>query len=364
MMLSWPLLLSLSLCLAATSPLQGQTEQPEMAIGELETLRSQRNAIERSFLTDPQTAVDEAVSCAEQLVAVAQKHKGASRYVGEHGGAVSLLVAAAEVSRIRLHDPNKAITLYRRAAELTARERAGASNAFDEQIADIQYFDLHDGKAAAATLRALRPLYAEPRSRDDEMYAAVCWKLRWIDAELAFLERGERFSGALTSDEVTGALMTLYYGAGGLEHVLDPSLTSSAAPSDPSLDLSRGAEALEPSPEQIEAALSRLPPARAVFFGTYLFAMQMSESALRSWLSRNDPAGFISASLLTIAAILDAHQASGDEPTERSGFDVLVRRSSGEPTSLALLARDYAETHSIPTMDSERRSIDSSNTSP
>jgi hypothetical protein len=93
------------------------------------------------------------------------------------------------------------------------------------------------------------------------------------------------------------------------------------------------------------AALAALPPSPGTFVRTWSFATYLPPDAARAWLARNDPPGFRTASLLTLAAILD-RQATG-EPHILSN---LVRSDfgRGKPTGFALLAREYTKTHRIP----------------
>ena len=228
-----------------------------------------------------------------------------------------------------MHDPRKAIELYRRAAELHGRDTPpGSPLVMNEEIADIQQFDLHDNAAAAATLDALRSLSATFSSRD-ELAAWYAWKNRWLDAEAKYLRTGKRFTGPLSPEQASGIVAQLYYGgAGALDFEISPGLN----PYEPT----------QLTPQEIEKRLAALPASHGMFQLTWIFATQLpTATAARKWLERNDPGGFWMESLLTIAEAAD--RRAGTKTDSSDPIAMLVRTRDGRPTGFALLARERAK---------------------
>lgn len=251
--------------------------------------------------------------------------------------AVQLLARAASAARFVVKNPRQAIDIYGRANALHKTEFPQAGGyAYAEEIADIQQFDLNDRAAAAATLEELRKLYATSPA-GGESAAWFVWKAKWLDAEIAWLRSGKKFDGAIDATAMTGFIPQIYYGAGTVAMVagtLDPAIN----PFDPR----------EVPPEELEKKLSAIAPSHSTFLWTWMFAIRLpTTAAVRHWLERNDPAGYWSASMLTLAAVAERDL----EPDANPQFNVvaaLIRSEEGKPTALALLAREYAKTHKLP----------------
>lgn len=301
---------------------------------EVRAHRAARAQVEMLRQTDPQAYVDASIAWIEKLHAIGERHRTISQSAGVRGNAVSEMMKLAAFVRSKMRQPRLAIDLYRRAAKMQQALYGGEKPiAMNDWIADIEQFDLGDRKAAAAHLRELLVL---PRSESGEFADYNRWTKRWLEAEIAFLEEGRVFDGSLSANELAGFAMHLFYGAGGeitngepIDRALNPF-------SPPSL-----------APAEMDKALEPFPPSHSNFLRHCLFAVQMSPGALRTWLVRNDPAGFWRASFLSFGAIADRRPVAARG--EGGSFHVmLVRKTDGSPTALALLAREYAKTHVIP----------------
>jgi hypothetical protein len=209
-----------------------------------------------------------------------------------------------------------------------------------EQIADIYEFDLKDRAAAAATLRQLRDAVARmPRQSHADYAAWDGWRKKWLDAEIVFLENGRRFDGSLTVADLAAFQQQIFFGAG-------------AATTNGEADVAFN---IYNVPERLPAAtrdkLLRLPGSRATFLRTWLYAVRLESAAdARTWIERNDPAGFWAASMLMLAAVTDRAIGKGAGDTKHDIGAMIVRSPSGQVTGMALVAREYAKTHALPVL--------------
>lgn len=121
--------------------------------------------------------------------------------------------------------------------------------------------------------------------------------------------------------------------------------TVASVPLDPALNVY---EQTSLPPAEIEKKLAALPPSHSTFLQTWLFANKLpSPAAAQKWLTRNDPAGYWTASLLTLAAVAERDLDATADPRSNV-VAALVRTESKKPTAFALLAREYAKTHRLP----------------
>ena len=200
--------------------------------------------------------------------------------------------------RFGLRDPDAAIAAFEGARRLDPDRTVDLAALF---IADTQRFDKKDANAAAASYRAvLERLHATPVGAPDPRLAAAL--RRWLGHELAYVEHGRRFSGALGSADLE--LAQLWLMIASMQQPL-------RAPFD-----DRTLDALSPSQFQIARALPTLfelpPPQMLAFF------------------AKHDPAGYLTASLLAAAT---ARDASPFLKTAAETFfrDRGIRRSSADP---------------------------------
>jgi tetratricopeptide (TPR) repeat protein len=306
----------------------------EKELAPLETRRAQLRALMES---SPARFIEESISVADAYAAFATRYASVSQSQRVRMEAATLLLGAAATARYSLKKPAQAIALYRRATTLNGQGQPGASAlAYAEEIADIQQFDLGDRAAAAATFQQLRKALEPALAGTYELKEWNVWKVRWIDAELAYLASGKPFQGEIDTTALASFFAQIYYGfgKGTVAGVLpDPSLN----PFNP----------VTIPPAEMEKKLSA-PPSHSTFLQTWLFISHLPNAAsVQKWLSRNDPGGYWTASLLTVAAVVD-RDLEREENASEDVIKTLVRTESNQPTPLALLAREYAKKHPIP----------------
>jgi hypothetical protein len=310
---------------------------------ELASLDRRRNALNELLAASPERFVSESLALADAYSALAKRDSAMSGRGGARSHGMTLLSRAASATRFALKDPRRAIELYRRAGGAIERQHAAA--AYAEEIADIQQFDLKDRAAAAATLKTLRDANAAMMQADQELGAWYRWKAQWIEAELAFLESGKSFSGTVDASALTGFIPQIYYGAG--------------AQSVGAIRIDRSLNVYEPDAvpaAELEKKLMAVPPSHTAFLQNWIFAVRLpTPAAVQKWLTRNDPAGFWTASFLTVAAIGDRDFTEESAGGEGNVVQMLIRDKEGRPTAVALLAREYAKTHKIPAAAAEGR---------
>lgn len=303
---------------------------------ELEPLKQRERALEQLLRDSPERFVTESLALSAAYHAAGKRHANVKQSVGARGQAVTILTRAAFATRYILRQPERAIDLYRRAAALHAEQYPATRNvAFHEDIADIQQFDLRDHSAAATTLEQLRTFAAARATDKGELAEWGTWKVKWLDAEIAHLRTKKPYTGNVDQAAMTGFIAQLYYGAA----------TVASVPLDPALNVYSETSL---SPGEIETKLAALPVSHTTFLQTWMFATKLpTPAAAQKWLTRNDPAGYWSASLLTLAAVAERDLDAAADPR----FNVvaaLIRTPSKKPTAFALLARQYAKKHRLP----------------
>jgi hypothetical protein len=292
----------------------------------------------QALMQSPARLVEESISIVDAYDALAKRDPNAIP-PGERMEIVTILRRAASASRYPLKKPAQAIELYRRAGALHAQQYPamhGVVNA--EEIADIQQFDLRDRAAAAATLRQVRDFFKPPAAnKRQELAEWNIWKANWLDAEIAYLQTNKPFAGNIDAAAMTGFIPQIYYGGGAESLVSMPSAVT--------LDIQDPETA---SAAEIEKKLTEQPASHSTFLRTWMYATRLATpEAVQKYLSRNDPGGYWTASLLTLAAVAERDLDADADP--RSNIvAALIRTESNQPTAIALLAREYAKKHRLP----------------
>jgi hypothetical protein len=287
--------------------------------------------------TSPQQYVEAMLVWIDDLAAVGEKFESVSQSQGVRGRAMRELMKLAGFVRTKMQAPERAIAIYRRAAERGAKARPqfGALEMY-EQIADIDEFDLNDRVAAATTFRQIRDVTAGVGKQSRADYQAwEEWRRKWLDAEIAFLENGRRFDGPITAADLSGFAQQIYFLAGAAESDLPFNIY----------------EVPDRLPAATRDKLLRLPGSHGMFLHTWMYAARLQSAAdAQVWLDRNDRAGFWTASLLALAAVAD--RTIGETPidTKRDVVSSLARMPSGQITGFAILGRGYAKNHVLPTI--------------
>jgi hypothetical protein len=302
-------------------------------------IREKLRRIAQTKDSTPEKYVSESIACAEELSAVAERFKAVSQSVGVRGEAVSQLMKTADFVRRKMRDPRRAITIYTRAAAIhTEQYPWTAGTAMHEQIADIYEYDLADYAAAANTLRTMRATTQRLPASQRQDYAAVSqWTLRWLDAEIAFLEKGTPYEGSVSEADVRAFSQNLVFGMGRE--------TTNGDSLGPDLDVHGETRTLT---AESRNHLFALTPSHSTFLRTWMVAARLSRKEdARRWLNSNDKAGFWRACLLTLAAIADREASLRNSSKSLTAFQ-LVRTVDGKPNGFALLARDFATRNPLP----------------
>lgn len=141
-------------------------------------------------------------------------------------------------------------------------------------IADIQRFDKHANRKALEQYRLAMASFDAAQLSESEAVLAAGLK-RWLEYEIAFLERGQRFAGGTLGRSDAGtAQFWLMIGA-----------MAPVAPLD-------------------ERALARLSASQFQIARHYATAIGLEPRAMLAFFAKHDPAGYLTAATLTLALYL------------------------------------------------------------
>ena len=204
--------------------------------------------------------------------------------VGARGDLAREYNALASFLRFQLRRPDEAIAAYQSAGKLR-----GPPGSFDMSaiaIADIQRFDKRDaGKAIEQYRAALASLEkAAPEMRSEDARAWVVLR-RWLGHEIAYLQSGKPFSARVDREDLGAVQVWLLLATALQEMPNEPIRTA------PTL------AALPPSQFHLASALAGL--------------FDLPPAAILAFLAKHDPAGYLSAALLTLASDPRAQRGGG-----------------------------------------------------
>ncbi|HLX22496.1 MAG TPA: hypothetical protein VKR38_04035 [Usitatibacter sp.] len=204
----------------------------------------------------------------------------------------ALRIDLANFVRFRQKHPREAIEIYE-----TARAKGSEIAGFG--IADTLQYDMRDAKGALAEYRKLvKPVPTlPPGAMGNDNLVLQAWAQRWLAAQVALLESGRKFSGALKPEDM--AIIVLLMAGPGQSDTFDlaPSmraLSPQATVADRA-DVARKLNALPTSSFALQASavlVSVLPDADSIL----------------AYLGREDPAGFATACFF---AFLEVSEENG-----------------------------------------------------
>ena len=198
--------------------------------------------------------------------------------------------------RFRLKRPRDALDLYE-AAQRDGMVAGGFA------IGDTWQHDLRDPQRAATEYRSfLSEIRQMPRREGREEEALLRWADRWVQAQVAYLEKRTTFSGTLKGDDLIGATMATFLGAASVaEDVFDGS------------QLMRLFDALaNVDRAQVAKMLQSLPPsAFALAYGTPFLGYLPDARSILAFLQRQDPVGYASACYFAIIDLAEKEGAKG-----------------------------------------------------
>ncbi len=233
--------------------------------------------------TDAERYVREMPGALDALAKLADEYADLPQAnVGLRGEIANEYLALGHAARLRLHRPQQAIVFY----QVARRNRLG-TGAF--AVADTQQFDLHDRAAALATYRTLLEENRSAALPANDMEAGLAqWARRWLQAQVAFLERGERFAGPVSMEDLGAVSLAIAYGgAAGIEDFGLAPLQSLIGGEATRIAVSR---------REVGQRLAALPASGFALLASAPFLGFMPDAdAVLAHLEKNDPAGFASA---------------------------------------------------------------------
>jgi hypothetical protein len=180
----------------------------------------------------------------------------------------------ATVLRFELRQPDEAIATLQEARRLATREGVDVASF---AIADIQRFDKRDMPKALAAYRQVLASLDAPATRSSGETRMLAAFRTSVEKEIAYVERGRRFSGPIGRADIAAMQMWLL-------------IAAQYSPSD---------ARLQPD------ALSKLPPSQLQLARAYPAVLNLAPEEMLGFFAKHDPAGYISAALLSAALAND-----------------------------------------------------------
>ena len=169
--------------------------------------------------------------------------------------------------RFTLRQPDEALALY---AQAGARRPANSLDVAALDAADTLRFDKRDTPRAIEQYRRAARAFTAPNAREARLLGRF---QRWIDAEVAYLQQGRRFSGSLDAADLEMAFLWL-----GLAAEREP---------------------LVPPPDA--ASLSRLPASQLQIGRAMPSVFDLAPTEMLAFFEKHDPAGYLTAAVLALA---------------------------------------------------------------
>ena len=198
----------------------------------------------------------------------------APQSVGARQDLVREYLNLAAVLRFELRQPDEAIATLGQARRLLA---SGALDVASFAIADIQRFDKRDMPKALAAYRQVLASLNAPAARSSSEARMLAAFGTSLEKEITFVERGQRFSGTIGRADIAALQIWLLVAA---HHTA-------------------GDARLQPG------ALSQLPPSQLQLARTYPAVLELPPQEMLAFFAKHDPAGYISAALLSAALAKD-----------------------------------------------------------
>ena len=262
----------------------GFTRNGELARKQME-LRTKMAEAFRDRDAQPQRYADALQAHVNGLTVLASEYRDLPAVRGVNDEIANTWINLGNFTRFRLRDPRRALEQY------ASAERAGNGVAIFLQ-ADTWQFSLRDkARAIAEYRRNLEKLGAMAPATNRDEAAFIEWARRWLRHQVAYLEKGTTFSGAIGRDDAAGVGLFVFLG------------TAAANPQDDPAGLLPLYEKLwNPGRGAIDKAevarqLDALPASNWLLMRTAgLIAHLPDARSVLAYLARNDPAGYASAS--------------------------------------------------------------------
>ena len=205
--------------------------------------------------------------------------------------------------RFELKQPDEAIATFQKARRVLPNE------AFDLVallVADTERFDKHDTHKAIESYRQALGSLGTAAGRMGDPRFQMLFK-PWVDSEVAYLERGKRFTGQVRREDMEMAQFWIAIAAQlGADERVDPS------------------------------ALATLPPSQFQLGRAYPAAFALEPKAMLAFFGRHDPTGYLTASLLSAALLQDP------SPYAKAAAETFFRERGIQSAALAKPDPRYA----------------------
>jgi hypothetical protein len=287
---------------------------------ERQALSARKADLVRLRRSDPERYLAEMEGYLAELRALADRYAEYAFSAGLRDEIAKETMWLADFARFTLRQPQKAIALYEQVAPVDGWASIRPLVRF--LIGDIHQFDLADPTGAiAAYLGALAEIDAvRSRRHNDDGAALYAWWESWLEHEIAFLARGERFRGTVPSEALGGFMLNV--------GILLP--TSGAGPQDasPWATLWPEGRGGRPDPD----AFDRLPPSHMTL-ARMLPAVSLLPDAdhIVRFLDRNDPGGYWVGSFVALTQL--AARASAAGPDRDGAWEFRLGSVGLEPMS-------------------------------
>ncbi|HET9650969.1 MAG TPA: hypothetical protein VFP36_02200, partial [Usitatibacter sp.] len=187
---------------------QRQAQRAKEFIARQQPIQRERHELEALRQTQPGRYVKDMPPLLEALAKLADEYADLPQArVGLRQEIANEYMRVGHVARFRLNRPAEGLASYEAASRNVEDMGAFA-------VADTWQFDLGDkAKALASYRRLLEANRAKVPSTNDIEAGAAAWQRRWLEAQIAWLERGERFAGPVTAEDIgTIGLLAVYGG--------------------------------------------------------------------------------------------------------------------------------------------------------
>lgn len=248
-------------------------------------------------------------------------------------------------ARFALRHPQEALGFYEKGLAVSAPQQQLPIHIM---LADLYEFELGDSARAIAEYDSvLVALEREAQEVPPGQGAAVQPRLTWIDREIDYLKTGNPFSGPIGRDDVGQVFMAVML-------LATPQLEDMGL-----FDQLRGQfvrqESTSPRPmvdgAKVAELLDTLPTSRLILVGTVQFLPYLSPDAILRYLSRQDPARFLSASLLGAAVMMESQLPVAGTGAGHSDSILFppeaLRDEAGNKGSLVSAAASFTRTTGI-----------------
>ena len=245
-----------------------RTDEMYRAQGDFAREKGQLNQIRK---TDPKRYAAEMGPVLERWEAQVAKFSDVPASVGARQQIGQEYMQLAMMQRFEVRQPDDAIASYEKMRRLQPPE-AGALVAL--YIADIQRFDKRDTRKALENYRqALNGISAGLGHAGGEARILSAFR-PWLEAEIAYLERGKRFTAPVTRDDMAAGYLLLNMAAGS--GLADRPVDSSA--------------------------LAQLPPSEFQLARSFPAMLGLEPKEMLAFFDKHDPAGYLTASILSLSA--------------------------------------------------------------